>query len=1203
MTDEAQYTFVPWVREGVQPLDDDEPDTATVKLTVEGESSDGDTEEESDEVYLTLYGPGEVTGVDRRQVIRTEPTPRTSDFPPNHFPVVEFDRPDLPWLFTPESEGEDEERRPWLCLVTVERTEGVSVRTGTDTPASVLDIQGPADPGDQLPDLAGSWAWAHAQVVGADDVGDELQTDLSEKTLSRLVSPRGLEPETDYYACLVPTFEPGRLAGLGMEPFEQDEDGNDVREYEDAWNGGESAVRLPVYHHWQFSTGPAGDFEALVRRLDPAYLEDVGIRQLDAGDPGPPALEAPGEVVSIEGALRSVDLDVDEYDDDLQENLVDLLDEASALAPREAVPDEPIEERVLGPPSYGQWPPAEPSIPDPDGTPAWLRAVNADPRYRAPAAFGTEVVQEEQENLMTEAWRQVGDIRETNKLLRRARLARGASQQIHDPLRDLDDEALLTVTEPAHHRLLDESAGKTVAATIAGSSFPEALLSPAFRRATRPGGPLSRRLGGIRREDVVEAVDADQYDPGDDGEPPESSATVDAKLLPNLCADAKARGRSVEAWNVLGEAGELGAAYVDEVRKRCHELRERLRLARHELDGHDQATRPLETMHEVLIPVCGHEDSNRLLRKLKPALEAGDWEAVDDLLGKIFHYLEQAGREHRRLRVIAQVDADVRYVLEKHPGVTPAWQAFREALALLTLAALVQGLAEATCQRAHEALRQIAAKVSGTHQHVERLAVACERLCGNPDDRKSLVALFVDVAKDGGPRRVRQVVTAVLELLRAARESLDVLEKGLDKQSAAAYQALVDACESLSLYFGLFRERLDDAPGDPLADAIARRACPRPTPEDPPLDLAATAETVRTATKPADTIPARIGARVGGLDIDSRDDPLDQILAHPEFDRPMYAPLRDRSQEYLVPGADEIPLDSVGVLETNPPFVEAYLLGANHEMARELRWREYPTDLRGTYFRQFWDSSGRDPPLTGDEAKDVDYVHKWKRDYPLGRNNAEKMAQKGKDVEDGDESGNGGNGDDGDEEPESQIVLVVRGALFDRYPNTIVYAAEGNPTPDGEVLREPDLPDPSGDEEGSATHPIFRGTLEPDVTFFGFDLTEDDVRSDEDDEDDAGWYFVLEEPPSEPSFGLDEPVEGDEDDDAPSWEDLAWDDVSVTNGYVDGHVATADDFDDDAVGEPHEWQHNGAHTGAITWIRPFRAAIHAEDMLENGGSQ
>ena len=26
----------------------------------------------------------------------------------------------------------------------------------------------------------------------------------------------------------------------------------------------------------------------------------------------------------------------------------------------------------------------------------------------------------------------------------------------------------------------------------------------------------------------------------------------------------------------------------------------------------------------------------------------------------------------------------------------------------------------------------------------------------------------------------------------------------------------------------------------------------------------------------------------------------------------------------------------------------------NHELARELLWREYPTDQRGTYSRQFW---------------------------------------------------------------------------------------------------------------------------------------------------------------------------------------------------------------------------------------------------------
>ena len=31
------------------------------------------------------------------------------------------------------------------------------------------------------------------------------------------------------------------------------------------------------------------------------------------------------------------------------------------------------------------------------------------------------------------------------------------------------------------------------------------------------------------------------------------------------------------------------------------------------------------------------------------------------------------------------------------------------------------------------------------------------------------------------------------------------------------------------------------------------------------------------------------------------------------------------------------------------------MVGLNHEFARKLLWREYPTDQRGSYFRQFWD--------------------------------------------------------------------------------------------------------------------------------------------------------------------------------------------------------------------------------------------------------
>ncbi len=31
------------------------------------------------------------------------------------------------------------------------------------------------------------------------------------------------------------------------------------------------------------------------------------------------------------------------------------------------------------------------------------------------------------------------------------------------------------------------------------------------------------------------------------------------------------------------------------------------------------------------------------------------------------------------------------------------------------------------------------------------------------------------------------------------------------------------------------------------------------------------------------------------------------------------------------------------------------MVGLNYEFGRKLLWREYPTDQRGSYFRQFWD--------------------------------------------------------------------------------------------------------------------------------------------------------------------------------------------------------------------------------------------------------
>ena len=110
-------------------------------------------------------------------------------------------------------------------------------------------------------------------------------------------------------------------------------------------------------------------------------------------------------------------------------------------------------------------------------------------------------------------------------------------------------------------------------------------------------------------------------------------------------------------------------------------------------------------------------------------------------------------------------------------------------------------------------------------------------------------------------------------------------------------------------------------------------------------------------------------------------------------------------------------------MQTNQPFIESYLVGLNHEFARELLWREYPTDQRGSYFRQFWDVSnyrrprGRDPKQLAEDLKDIPRSTSGPRRPALGSHNQ-------RDTQ-------------GDQ---SQVVLVIRGDLLKRYPNTFIYA-------------------------------------------------------------------------------------------------------------------------------------------------------------------
>ncbi len=226
---------------------------------------------------------------------------------------------------------------------------------------------------------------------------------------------------------------------------------------------------------------------------------------------------------------------------------------------------------------------------------------------------------------------------------------------------------------------------------------------------------------------------------------------------------------------------------------------------------------------------------------------------------------------------------------------------------------------------------------------------------------------------------------------------------------------------------------------------------------------------MRAAIDPSLTIPEAFCARLtlhGDRVRSTSDDRLGPVVAYPEFPQPMYEPLRDLSPEWILPGLDRVPRNTVSLLRPNRAFIEAYLVGLNHEMSRELLWNTYPTDQRGTYFRRFWRTVAAEPGAR--PRMDITEIHGWARSETLGGHPA-------------------GAADD--------TVFLVRGDLIQRFPTAVFYA-----------VHDPDGPSP-------VTHfPSFVGTMKPDVIFVGFPLSTDTLR------ETPPWYFVLQEPVTETRF-------------------------------------------------------------------------------------
>ena len=243
-----------------------------------------------------------------------DPPPGSQDFEPNCFASVEFDRPDQPWLFTPARADGNGRLRPWMCLIVVREQDGVSIGPLAQSPLPALTIAPPARCVDELPDLAECWAWAHGQAAAVDSTTSQVRGALGGDpalSLSRLVCPRRLDVNTSYMACVVPTFDLGRKAGLGIALT--DADVNAPTALTPAWSMKPSVTddcHAAGLHLWRFRTGPGGDFASLARALKPQPVpDDLGQRPIDISHPGFAVTINDGTTVQLEGALQAIESD------------------------------------------------------------------------------------------------------------------------------------------------------------------------------------------------------------------------------------------------------------------------------------------------------------------------------------------------------------------------------------------------------------------------------------------------------------------------------------------------------------------------------------------------------------------------------------------------------------------------------------------------------------------------------------------------------------------------------------------------------------------------------------------------------------------------------------------------------------------------------------------------------------------------------
>jgi len=902
----------------------------------------------------------------------------------------------------------------------------------------------------------------------------------------------------------------------------------------DAWSHAQpTAVELPVYHHWEFSTGPVGDIETLARRLrrPEQYAGDTTLRaQLGHIGEQPVAVDGDrllfegktADRTVFEGAMVSLGFEPTEPNATFSQKLAAILNSGQA-AVAEGGPKAPAEP-TLSPPIYGEHPAKHHAIKLAGVTSYWLDGLNAQPRYRLAAGWGAEVVRQNQDELMQAAWAQLGDVLAAERAFSLARLAHDVLVRVaRRHIDKLPAGRVLALLAPARARVR-VGPEQSLYGRIGGATLPDELFDGAMRRLTsarrstfrmaqwraRDQAPVSVGLQMKALVDTfakatqnLDAVDPNRFVP--DG------------ILGTASFDGVALPDDPDALVELGpHTGLPGAMKAGEIR-RIQEQRAAAQIA------------AAKTKREV--PSAGDVwrrgliTETHVLRVIE--LERAVGRPLEGDIARLIQQVSRSGTEGVLLAVGPQ--GELRTQGLKIDGRSGGLEAIGS-----TFTAVPRGRA---VRAAGKKARIAAGSVAAVTPHALKLY-------GNTAVFSTLPA--GTLGQGGDPVRIGLGGPGAFTAVPDARPGVPVVPTITMPPAVKDHAVLSRYSQAFKDYQALWEPPPKSEPSVRAVD----------------FDLVASALDVRTRIDPGRTIPARLATTLslGGQAVSWASTGLvsdfiaarldlafperlryvipprfDRVMAYPHLPFPLSKKLEKLAPEVFLPGVGVLPEDFIMAVQTNPRFVESFMVGANHEMGREMLWQGLPTDQRGTPFQHFWQRL--------DGGIDIAPIHQWHA-TPLG----------------------------GQPGSTPMLVLLIRGQLLERFPTVAIFAypkAAGETRPGMNNL-------PSHEMNPELMRvPVFRGHLNKDITYFGFDIAPSDMES---------FFFVVQEQMTEPRFGFDEP--DGEGQDGPTWLDVDWSEVGVAGGE---HFGSANLRRAPPAQGKAEWKNPHAATVADALLqRPFR---------------